>query len=98
MFWNTKNYLLKHFSRRQYAWLSILTRCSNVILSPHVAGWTFEVMRLAQVIVDKIKIKYFGNANTNKVEKRVTRELVVFSLSLKTKELVNWYGKHLNNR
>lgn len=45
----------------------------NVILSPHVAGWTFEShQKLAQVIVDKIKIKYFGNANANKVEKRVT--------------------------
>ena len=32
---------------------------SNVILSPHVAGWTFEShKRLAQVIVDKIKAKY----------------------------------------
>ncbi|AWG20659.1 hydroxyacid dehydrogenase [Flavobacterium faecale] len=31
----------------------------NVILSPHVAGWTFESHeRLAQVIVDKIKAKY----------------------------------------
>lgn len=34
----------------------------NVILTPHVAGWTFEShKRLAQVIVDKIKSKYFGN-------------------------------------
>lgn len=32
----------------------------NVLLSPHVAGWTFESHeRLAQVIVDKIKKLYF---------------------------------------
>lgn len=32
----------------------------NVILSPHIAGWTFESHeRLAQVIVDKIKSFYF---------------------------------------
>jgi D-3-phosphoglycerate dehydrogenase len=42
----------------------------NVILTPHVAGWTFESHeRLAQVIVDKIKMKYFGEANHNTVEK-----------------------------
>ncbi|MCW2120353.1 2-hydroxyacid dehydrogenase [Flavobacterium sp. 7A] len=36
-----------------------LLTASNVILSPHVAGWTFESHeRLAQVIVDKIKAKY----------------------------------------
>ena len=36
-----------------------LLEATNVILSPHVAGWTFEShKRLAQVIVDKIKAKY----------------------------------------
>ncbi|MGA9638107.1 2-hydroxyacid dehydrogenase [Flavobacterium sp.] len=36
-----------------------LLNASNVILSPHVAGWTFEShKRLAQVIVDKIIAKY----------------------------------------
>ncbi|WPR72121.1 2-hydroxyacid dehydrogenase [Flavobacterium sp. NG2] len=36
-----------------------LLNASNVILSPHVAGWTFEShKRLAQVIVDKILAKY----------------------------------------
>ncbi|MFA9191955.1 2-hydroxyacid dehydrogenase [Flavobacterium sp. FZUC8N2.13] len=31
----------------------------NVLLSPHIAGWTFESHeRLAQVIVDKIKVLY----------------------------------------
>jgi D-3-phosphoglycerate dehydrogenase / 2-oxoglutarate reductase len=36
-----------------------LLQAPNVILTPHVAGWTFESHeRLAQVIVDKIKAKY----------------------------------------
>jgi D-3-phosphoglycerate dehydrogenase len=37
-----------------------LLEADNVILTPHVGGWTFESHeRLAQVIVDKIKVKYF---------------------------------------
>jgi D-3-phosphoglycerate dehydrogenase len=53
---------LKLFSRGQYTWsVSVLIKADNVILSPHVAGWTFESHeRLAQVIVDKIKAKYFS--------------------------------------
>jgi D-3-phosphoglycerate dehydrogenase len=36
-----------------------LLEAKNAILSPHIAGWTFESHeRLAQVIVDKIKAKY----------------------------------------
>lgn len=39
-----------------------LLNSKKVILSPHIAGWTFESHeRLAQVIVDKIKTKYFSN-------------------------------------
>lgn len=38
-----------------------LVHAKNVILTPHIAGWTFESHRkLAQVIVDKIKSKCFG--------------------------------------
>lgn len=38
-----------------------LLEANNVLLSPHVAGWTFESHeRLAQVIVDKIKDFYFN--------------------------------------
>ncbi|GGA67289.1 2-hydroxyacid dehydrogenase [Flavobacterium palustre] len=38
-----------------------LLEADNVLLSPHVAGWTFESHeRLAQVIVDKIKQLYFN--------------------------------------
>jgi len=38
-----------------------LLNAKNVILSPHIGGWTFEShQKLAQVIVDKIKAKYGG--------------------------------------
>ena len=37
-----------------------LLEAKNVLLTPHIAGWTFESHeRLAQVIVDKIKAVYF---------------------------------------
>ena len=37
-----------------------LTKANNVILSPHVAGWTVESKeKLAQTIVDKIKAKFY---------------------------------------
>lgn len=36
-----------------------LLKAENVLLSPHIAGWTFEShQKLAQVIVDKIKVIY----------------------------------------
>jgi D-3-phosphoglycerate dehydrogenase len=36
-----------------------LLKADHVLLSPHIAGWTFEShQKLAQVIVDKIKTKY----------------------------------------
>lgn len=36
-----------------------LLKSSKVLLSPHIAGWTFESHeRLAQVVVDKIKLLY----------------------------------------
>ena len=37
-----------------------LLNAENVIITPHIAGWTFESHeKLAQVIVNKIKSKYF---------------------------------------
>ncbi len=37
-----------------------LIKAENVLLSPHVAGWTIESkQKLAQTIVDKIKAKFF---------------------------------------
>lgn len=39
--------------------LAYLLQAKNVILTPHIAGWTFESQqKLAQVIVSKIKAKY----------------------------------------
>ncbi len=40
--------------------LQYLRKSENVLLSPHVAGWTFESHRkLAQTIVDKVKKNFF---------------------------------------
>ena len=73
-----------------------LLKAKNVILSPHIAGWTFESHeRLAQVIVDKIKAKYFGQVKVEAIEKRVTGIGGLFFKSKNPKELVAWYGKHL---
>ena len=36
-----------------------LINAENVLLSPHVAGWTVESNeKLSQTIVDKIKVKF----------------------------------------
>ncbi|CAM2860595.1 Phosphoglycerate dehydrogenase [Flavobacterium frigoris] len=73
-----------------------LLKADNVILTPHVAGWTFESHeRLAQVIVDKIKSKYLGEDKVVVDEKRVTGIGGLFFKSKSAKELVAWYGKHL---
>lgn len=73
-----------------------LLEAPNVILTPHVAGWTFESHeRLAQVIVDKVKVKYFGQTLKPELEKRVTGIGGFFFKSKDSKELVAWYGKHL---
>lgn len=75
---------------------SYLLRSDKVILSPHIAGWTFESHeRLAQVIVDKIKQQYFGKPVSDAVQKRVTGIGGVFFKSKNPKELVAWYDKHL---
>jgi len=73
-----------------------LLKADNVILTPHVAGWTFESHeKLAQVIVDKIKAKYFGKNKESEIEKRVTGIGGIFFKSKDSKALVAWYGKHL---
>jgi D-3-phosphoglycerate dehydrogenase len=73
-----------------------LLNAQNVILSPHIAGWTFESHeRLAQVIVDKIKAIYFGQAKGVLQEERVTGIGGVFFKAKEPKALVEWYAKHL---
>lgn len=43
-----------------------LTKADNVLLSPHVAGWTFEShIKLAQTIVDKITKDFGRNQSPN---------------------------------
>lgn len=73
-----------------------LLNAKNAILTPHIAGWTFEShQRLAQVIVDKIKAKYSGQIKDVDLEKRVTGIGGIFFKSKDSKALVAWYGKHL---
>lgn len=68
----------------------------NVLLSPHIAGWTFESHeKLAQVIVDKIKAIYFGDANAETEQQRVTGVGGFFFKSDNPAELRDWYKKHL---
>lgn len=47
------------FSSKMTEAFQYLIKAENVILSPHVAGWTVESkVKLAQTIVDKIKVKF----------------------------------------
>jgi len=72
-----------------------LLEAENVLLSPHIAGWTFESHeKLAQVIVDKIKNLYLPSEETAEI-KRVTGIGGIFFKSNDSKKLVAWYGKHL---
>lgn len=73
-----------------------LLKAKNVILTPHIAGWTCESHeRLAQVIVDKIKAKYFGHAKEIKPEQRVTGMGGFFFKAENPTQLIAWYAKHL---
>lgn len=68
----------------------------NVLLSPHIAGWTFESHeKLAQVIVDKIKDFYIKKVENPIVEERVTGIGGFFFKAENPKELIAWYNKHL---
>ena len=73
-----------------------LLNSDRVLLSPHIAGWTFESHeRLAQVIVDKIKTLYFGEPETNEPQKRVIGVGGFFFKSEDPSKLKDWYKKHL---
>lgn len=73
-----------------------LLNSDSVLLSPHIAGWTFESYeRLAKVIVDKIKVLYFGEPETNEPEKRVTGVGGFFFKSEDPSKLKDWYKKYL---
>jgi len=73
-----------------------LLQAKNVVLTPHIAGWTFESQeKLARVIVDKIKSLF--SEQEIKVEKhqRVTGIGGFFFKAKNSKELINWYANHL---
>lgn len=73
-----------------------LLNSTNVLLTPHVAGWTYEShLKLAQVIVAKIKEKYFGANEKKEENQRVTGIGGIFFKSKNPKKLVAWYNKHL---
>ncbi|PHS10835.1 MAG: hypothetical protein COA88_00680 [Kordia sp.] len=78
-----------------------LINTDNVLLSPHVAGWTVESkIKLAETIVAKIK-SVFVSSNNNKVNssettpKRVTGIGGVFFKSDDPKATKDWYKDHL---
>lgn len=72
-----------------------LLRADNVLLSPHIAGWTFEShQKLAQVIADKIKHFYFPKEESTELH-RVTGIGGFFFKANDSKKLVEWYNKHL---
>lgn len=73
-----------------------LRQAQNVLLTPHIAGWTFESHeKLAQTIVDKIKTIYFKEEVLKLEEKRVTGIGGFFFKTDNPKELKDWYKNHL---
>tara|TARA_R110000850_G_scaffold201744_1_gene327572 strand:+ start:9985 stop:11343 length:1359 start_codon:yes stop_codon:yes gene_type:complete len=73
-----------------------LRQAENVLLTPHIAGWTFESHeKLAQTIVDKIKTIYSKEEIPEVEEKRVTGIGGFFFKTDNPKEIKEWYKKHL---
>ena len=72
-----------------------LLKADNVLLTPHIAGWTFESHeKLAQTIVTKIKSIYFGEIE-KKEDIRVTGIGGMFFKARNPSDLKDWYQKHL---
>ena len=75
-----------------------LIHAENVLLSPHIAGWTVESkVKLAQTIVDKVEIQFFTENKINKkLElKRVTGIGGLFFKTRNPAKLKEWYKNHL---
>ncbi|CAM3571714.1 VOC domain-containing protein [Flavobacterium gelidilacus] len=73
-----------------------LRQAENVLLTPHIAGWTFESHeKLAQTIVDKIKAIYRKEEISEVEEKRVTGIGGFFFKTENPNEIKEWYKKHL---
>ncbi len=76
--------------------LQYLIHCDKVVLSPHVAGWTFESHeRLASVIAEKIINFSTGEQKTEAPKKRVTGIGGFFFKAKNPKQLMAWYKDHL---
>jgi len=75
-----------------------LIHAENVLLSPHIAGWTVESkIKLAQTIVDKVETHFFSkNESTTKKEiKKVTGIGGLFFKTQNPSKLKEWYKVHL---
>lgn len=75
-----------------------LIKAENVLLSPHVAGWTVESkVKLAQTIVDKVETIFFSVNNKIQQEtlKRVTGIGGLFFKTEDPVKLKEWYKNHL---
>jgi D-3-phosphoglycerate dehydrogenase len=76
--------------------LDYLLDSEKVLLTPHIAGWTFEShQKLAQTIVDKIKKHYDLWDEKEQELPRVTGLGGFFFTSKNPKALREWYGTHL---
>lgn len=75
-----------------------LIHAENVLLSPHIAGWTVESkIKLAQTIVDKINTLFFSKKPV-KIKSKIKRVTGIGGLFFKTKnpvKLKEWYKNHL---
>ncbi len=75
--------------------LRYLTQADNVLLSPHIAGWTVESHeRLATVIADKIVALFHPTQEAQK-DIRVTGIGGFFFKAKDAKALSAWYNQHL---
>lgn len=75
-----------------------LIKAENVLLSPHIAGWTVESkVKLAQTIVDKVKTIFFSENKEIQQEtfKRVTGIGGLFFKTEDPLKLKEWYKNHL---
>ena len=75
-----------------------LINAENVLLSPHIAGWTVESnIKLAQTIVDKVETNFYSKEKKQiETPKRVTGIGGLFFKTDDPKALKNWYKTHLN--
>ena len=74
-----------------------LIKADNVLLSPHVAGWTVESkVKLAETIVSKVHAQFFSSEKEIAVEEdRVTGIGGLFFKTDDPQKLKSWYQKHL---